>query len=54
VRVLLKHLDEQILGDHYRDDSLVTDPETNHFDLSEPDRVARDLDMMIDSLRESR
>jgi serine/threonine protein kinase len=52
--LLLKHIDEQILGDHYRDDSIVTDPDTNHFDLSEPDRVARHLDLMIDSLRESR
>jgi len=53
-KLLLKHLDEQILGDHYRDDSIVTDPETNHFDLSEPARVARHLDVMIDSLRARR
>ena len=52
--LLLKHIDQQILGDHYRADSIVTDPETNHFDLSEPDRVARHLDLMIDSLREQR
>ena len=52
--LLLKHLDEQTLGDHYRDDSIVTDPETNHFDLSEPARVARHLDVMIDSLRARR
>jgi hypothetical protein len=50
--LVLKHLDDQILGDHYREDSIVTDPETNHFDLFEPARVARHLDVMVESLRE--
>jgi hypothetical protein len=50
--LLIKQFDNQILGDHYREDSVVIDPDTNHFDLAEPDRVARQVDVMVESLRE--
>jgi serine/threonine protein kinase len=49
----LRNLDERILGAHYRDDSVVTEPGTDHFDLIRPDLVLRHVDAMVLALRQS-
>lgn len=36
----LRNLDEGALGDRYRDESLIIEPGTDHFDLAEPERLA--------------
>jgi len=46
----LRNLDEQLLGEHYEQDSIVTDPDTNHFDLIEPTRVERYVDALVERL----
>jgi hypothetical protein len=46
----LQNLDARILGDHYREDSIITEPNTNHFDLCEPDHVARHLGAILEYL----
>jgi serine/threonine protein kinase len=50
--IQLRNLDSGILGSHYRENSLVIDPETNHFDLARPEIVTRHLDALIADIRE--
>jgi pimeloyl-ACP methyl ester carboxylesterase len=51
--IQLRNLESGILGDHYREDSLVIEPETNHFNLVEPGMVARQLDALVAAVREA-
>jgi serine/threonine protein kinase len=48
----LRNLDERLLGASYRDDSIVTEPGTDHFDLIQPDLVLRHVEEMVRALRE--
>jgi hypothetical protein len=48
----LRNLDERLLGASYRDDSIVTEPGTDHFDLVQPDLVLRHVEEMVRALRE--
>ncbi|MEO6331215.1 MAG: serine/threonine-protein kinase [Gemmatimonadaceae bacterium] len=40
----LRNLDEGVLGERYRDESLVIEPGADHFDLADLDRLARYID----------
>jgi len=51
--VLLSHMDRGDLGPDHRDDALLIDSTPSHFDLLHPDRVARHLATMVESLRDS-
>jgi len=44
--VQLQNLETGILGPHYREGSLLIVPETNHFDLLEPELVRQHLDVL--------
>ncbi len=48
----LRNMEEKILGEHYREDSIVVEPDTGHFDLIEPSLVERNLDALVASIRE--
>jgi pimeloyl-ACP methyl ester carboxylesterase len=52
-RLLLAHMDCGILGPHYREDSVVVEPGTGHFDLLRSDVVRRHLDEVVRAARES-
>lgn len=47
----LRNLDERILGAHYREDSIVIEPGTDHFDLIQTERVLRYVEEMVGELR---
>ncbi|CAA9335073.1 MAG: hypothetical protein AVDCRST_MAG11-2656 [uncultured Gemmatimonadaceae bacterium] len=51
--IRLRNLDERVLGPHYREDSIVTEPGTDHFDLIRPELVLSHVDEMVRALRES-
>jgi pimeloyl-ACP methyl ester carboxylesterase len=53
-QALLDHMDRGVLGDRYRDGALLIEPTPSHFELMEPDRVARHLSAMVEELRTSR
>lgn len=40
----LRNLDEGVLGERYRDDSLVIEPGADHFDLADPERLTKYID----------
>jgi serine/threonine protein kinase/pimeloyl-ACP methyl ester carboxylesterase len=48
--VQLQNLDSGVLGPHYREGSLLIEPDTNHFDLLRPDLVLRHLDSLLEGL----
>ena len=48
----LQNLDERIFGPRYREDSVVTESGTDHFDLNRPELVLRHVDEMVRMLRE--
>jgi len=48
--VQLRHVDAGVLGDLYREGSLLIEPETTHFDLLQPERVRRHLESMVSEL----
>jgi len=48
--VQLRNLDSGNLGEHYREGSLLIEPETNHFDLLDPDRVLGHLEALLAAL----
>jgi serine/threonine-protein kinase len=48
--VQLRNLDSGNLGEHYREGSLLIEPDTNHFDLLDPDRVLRHLEALLAAL----
>ncbi len=47
----LRNLDTAILGEHYREDSIVIEPNTRHFDLMQPERLSRHISEMVATLR---
>jgi hypothetical protein len=47
----LRNLDERIFGPHHRDESIVTEPGTDHFDLVQPELVLRHVEEMVRALR---
>jgi serine/threonine-protein kinase len=49
----LRNLHERILGEGYEEDSIVIDPDTDHFDLMEPARVQRHVDALARRLRQA-
>ncbi|MEE8550492.1 MAG: serine/threonine-protein kinase [Gemmatimonadota bacterium] len=53
-RLLLAHLDSGVLGDRYREDSIVIEPDADHFDLMSPERVNRHLDQMVAAISQQR
>jgi pimeloyl-ACP methyl ester carboxylesterase len=46
----LQNLDSGVLGAHYREGSLLIEPDTTHFDLLRPDLVLRHLDSLVETL----
>jgi pimeloyl-ACP methyl ester carboxylesterase len=49
---LLDHMDRGVLGDRYRDGSLIIEPTNSHFELIQPERVAKHLAEMVQELSE--
>jgi hypothetical protein len=47
----MRNFDSGVLGEAYREDSLVIEPGTGHFDLVKPEIVARHLDAVVDTAR---
>lgn len=45
--LLLKQAETRRLGDHYREDSILIEPDAGHFDLERPDVVQKHLEAMI-------
>jgi pimeloyl-ACP methyl ester carboxylesterase len=52
-RFLVAHLDTGILGRHYRENTIVIEPGTGHFDLSRAEVVRRHVDEMVEALKQS-
>jgi pimeloyl-ACP methyl ester carboxylesterase len=48
--VQLRNLDAGVLGAHYRDGSLLIEPDATHFDLQRPEVVSRHLDALVETL----
>ena len=48
----IQNLDERIFGPWYREDSVVIEPGTDHFDLNRPELVLRHVEEMVRTLRE--
>jgi Protein kinase domain len=48
--VVLGHPDSNRLGDRYREDSILIEPDTGHFELEKPDIVSRHLEAMLAAL----
>ena len=48
----LRNLDEGIFGSRYHEDSIVTEPGTDHFDLVRPGLVLRHVQAMVGALQE--
>jgi hypothetical protein len=44
-------MDRGTLGPHHRDGSLLIEPTPSHFDLLQPERIARHLSAMLEELR---
>ena len=47
----LRNLDAGVLGPHHREDAIVVDPGTDHFDLVDPERMLRHVDEVVAALR---
>jgi hypothetical protein len=50
-QILTRNLDTPVLGEHYREGSVVIEPGTNHFDLAKPELVARHLESLVAEAR---
>jgi serine/threonine protein kinase len=48
--LLLEHFEHNVLGDQYREGSLVIEPATNHFDLVTPEQVERQVEALLEML----
>ncbi|MEO7858345.1 MAG: serine/threonine-protein kinase, partial [Gemmatimonadaceae bacterium] len=48
----IQNMDERIFGPWYREDSIVIEPGTDHFDLNRPELVLRHVEEMVRMLRE--
>ncbi|HEX7122244.1 MAG TPA: serine/threonine-protein kinase [Gemmatimonadaceae bacterium] len=49
--ILLRNSEDAILGDRYREGSIVIEPESHHFDIERPDVVARHLEALVGEVR---
>jgi hypothetical protein len=47
----LRNLDAGVLGPHHRDDAIVVEPGTSHFDLVQPERMLRHVDEVAAAVR---
>jgi hypothetical protein len=52
--VRLRNLDHAVLGPHFQEDSLVMEPATEHFGLTEPDLVQRHIEALLEKVRRTR
>jgi serine/threonine protein kinase/esterase/lipase len=50
----LRNLDEDVFGPHYREDSIVTEPGTDHFDLVGTGLILRHVEEIVADLRSPR
>ena len=50
VSSLVLHPDSHRLGDRYREDSILIEPDTGHFELEKPDVVSKHLEAMLAAL----
>jgi DNA-binding winged helix-turn-helix (wHTH) protein len=48
---LVDHMDRRVLGERHRDGALVIEPTPSHFELLQPERVARHLAAVVEELR---
>jgi serine/threonine protein kinase len=46
----LANLDRGLLGDHYRDDSIIVDPNTDHFDLLDSTRLNHHVEELLSTI----
>ena len=53
-QLLVDHMDRGVLGEHHRDGALVIEPTPSHFELPQPERVAKYLAVMVEELRAAR
>ena len=51
-QALLDHMDTGVLGDRHRDGALLIESTPSHFELLQPERMARHLNAMVEELRE--
>jgi hypothetical protein len=51
-QALLDHMDTGTLGDRHRDGALLIESTPSHFELLQPERMARHLNAMVEELRE--
>jgi hypothetical protein len=49
--IQLRNAETGLLGDHYREGSIVIEPDTHHFDLERPELVAAHLDALVTDLK---
>jgi serine/threonine protein kinase len=52
--IQLQNIESNILGEHYREGSIVIEPDTRHFDLVRPEVVTRHLDAVVAELQAAR
>jgi Protein kinase domain len=52
--VLLEHMDRGVLGEHHRDGALLIESTKSHFEIVQPERVAKHLAAMVGELRAAR
>ena len=53
-QVLLEHMDRGVLGDRHRDGALLIESTPSHFELLQPERMARHLHAMVEELQTGR
>ena len=51
---LVDHMDRGVLGPGHRDGAMIIEPTESHFELLQPDRVAKHLAAMVEDLRGTR
>jgi tRNA A-37 threonylcarbamoyl transferase component Bud32/pimeloyl-ACP methyl ester carboxylesterase len=50
-QILTDQMDRRVLGEHHRDGALLIEPTPGHFDLLQPERIAKHLAAMVEELR---
>ncbi len=50
-RIRLENLDSGVLGEYYREGSIVTEMGTDHFELIESDRIGAHVEEMVTAVR---
>jgi hypothetical protein len=51
LKARLMNLDTGFLGEHYNEDSIVVEPDADHFDLLDPSRLLPHLESLIAAVR---